>query len=149
MWNKYVTASSIDEVIEILAREAPRARIVAGATDLQLEFEQGAHPEVETLIDVSRIPELERIILDEAGVIHLSPMTTHNQCAASKLIIDHAFPLARACWEVGAPQVRNRGTVVGNLVTASPANDTITPLSGSWGFCDPAVALWDAPGASE
>src|SRR4030042_655164 len=128
MWNDYITAASIDEVLGILAQRGPRARIVAGATDLMLEIEQGNHPEIDTLIDISRIPGLDQITLDESGVIHISPMVTHNQCASAKVIVEHAFPLARACWEVGAPQIRNRGTVVGNLVTASPANDTITPL---------------------
>jgi xanthine dehydrogenase iron-sulfur cluster and FAD-binding subunit A len=128
MWNETITVNSLDEAVRILAQRGDAARIIAGGTDLILEIERGVRKGVDTLIDISRVEGLDKIALDEDGVIHLGPMVTHGQCAASKLIIEQAFPLARAAWEVGAPQIRNRGTVAGNLITASPANDTITPL---------------------
>jgi xanthine dehydrogenase iron-sulfur cluster and FAD-binding subunit A len=134
MWHDYFNVTKIDEVLDILSERGARARIVAGGTDLILELERGVRKGIDTLVDVTRVPHLKQIVMDEDEVIHLGPLVTHNDCVASKLIVERGFPLARAAWEVGAPQIRNRGTIAGNLITASPANDTITPLMalGAW-----------------
>jgi carbon-monoxide dehydrogenase medium subunit len=128
MWKEYINVISIEEVVKILGEKKERARIVAGGTDLILEIERGVRKGIETLVDVTRIPALDQITIDEDDIIHLGPLVTHNDCVSSKLIRKSAYPLARAAWEVGAPQIRNRGTIAGNILTASPANDTITPL---------------------
>lgn len=128
MWQSYHTVRRLDEALELLGQDPGAARIVAGATDIILELERGLRPGVRTLIDITRVPDLDHITLDEQGWIHMGPMVTHNHCAGSPLIVERAYALARACWEIGAPQIRNRGTVAGNLITASPANDSIPPL---------------------
>ncbi len=128
MWENYFIASSIEEAAQVLSSRVPHARIVAGGTDLILELERGVRRDIHTLIDISRVRGLAEITLGDDGCVHLGPLVTHNQCVASEIIHKYAFPLAKACWEVGSPQIRNRGTIAGNLITASPANDTITPL---------------------
>ncbi len=128
MWQEYYQPAKLEEVINLLDEYGARARIIAGGTDLLLELEAGIRTGIEALIDISRVSGLKKIILDEENNIHLGALVTHNHCVSSKLIKECALPLAQACWQVGAPQIRNRGTVAGNLITASPANDTITPL---------------------
>ena len=74
MWHNYINATSTDEVIKVLAEKGANARIVAGATDLILEIERGVRKGIETLIDVTRIPNLDQIHLDEDDIIHLGPL---------------------------------------------------------------------------
>ncbi|MDK1028999.1 MAG: FAD binding domain-containing protein [Anaerolineae bacterium] len=134
MWSEYINAASLEDALRYLGEHGERARIMAGGTDLILEIERGVRQGIHTLIDITRVPDLDKITIDEDDVIHLGPLVTHNHCAGSDLIRKRAFPLMRASWEVGAPQIRNRSTVAGNLITGSPANDTITPLMalGAW-----------------
>ncbi len=128
MWQKYIIPASIDEALNHLAENPGKARIIAGGTDLMLEIERGQRKEIETVIDVSRLPGFSAISMDDLGYFHLGGGVTHNQVVASSLLKEKALPLVLAAWNVGSPQIRNRGTIAGNLVTASPANDTITPL---------------------
>ncbi|MEJ5246116.1 MAG: FAD binding domain-containing protein, partial [Caldilinea sp.] len=127
----YHSPNTLEEALYLKAKYGEDARALAGATDLLLEIERGVRRRPDGsppgVIDLTRIPGLASII-ESNDVIQLGPLVTHNQCVASPLIVEKAFPLARACWEVGAPQIRNRATVVGNVITASPANDTIAPL---------------------
>ena len=128
MWQTYHLVTDLEQALGLLAEHGPQARIMAGATDLLNELERQVRPDVKVIVDISNVPGLATIEMSAAGEIQLGALVTHNHCVAAPLIVERAWPLAQACWEVGAPQIRNRATVAGNLITASPANDTITPL---------------------
>jgi carbon-monoxide dehydrogenase medium subunit len=126
MWQTYFQPTTLDEALDLLNRHAGQARIVAGGTDVLVELQRGVKPTA-TLIDITGLREL-KYVRHENGIIRIGGLATHNDVIASEACVRYALPLAQACWEVGAPQIRTRATVAGNLITASPANDTITPL---------------------
>lgn len=126
-WKQVISVASAEEAVALLAEHGSAARVMAGGTDLLIEIERGVRSGIETIIDISRAADLSDISLD-GGYIRLGALVTHNDAVASELIRSRALPLAQASWEVGAPQIRNRATIAGNVITASPANDTISPL---------------------
>lgn len=134
MWSTYYLPDTLDNALNILSENQGSTRLVAGATDLLLELEREIPNKTHSLIDITHIPDLDYISLDSEGVIHIGPLVTHNDAVSSMILRDHAYPLVAAAWQVGSPQIRNRGTIAGNLITASPANDTIPPLIalGAW-----------------
>ena len=119
MWKTYYTPTSVDGALRLLADIGPSARIIAGGTDLLVEMQRGVRTP-DTLIDVTRIGGLDQVRVDD-GIVHVGPTGTHNLAISTALILERAFPLALACWRVGTPQLRNRGTIAGNVITASPA----------------------------
>lgn len=98
---------------------------IAGGTDLMVRLRHGeAHPYV---VDITAVPEFSWID-DADGRIRIGACATHAYVSRHNDIICSAYGLAVACGAVGSPQIRNMGTIGGNLVNASPAADSIPPL---------------------
>ncbi len=124
---RHIMLDTVTHGIRLLGELGASARLIAGGTDLLIELQRRVHPDVTTLLDLTSVEGLGEIE-DLGDEVRIGALVTHNQVAGSALCRETLTPLAQACREVGAPALRNRATVVGNVVTASPANDTIGPL---------------------
>jgi CO/xanthine dehydrogenase FAD-binding subunit len=119
-----LTPRSLDEALRLKA-ELPEARFVQGGTDVlvELNFDRSRPP---TLINLNEVVEL-RGWSREDGRVRLGAGLTYTEAMAQPLA--GLLPaLAEASRTVGSPQIRNRGTIGGNLGTASPAGDALPPL---------------------
>jgi CO/xanthine dehydrogenase FAD-binding subunit len=121
-WKNYLLPNTVNEAISGLLHAPGMARVIAGGTDLLLDIRQGRSPQVDTLVDVSRIPEMRDIHSDASG-IYLGAAVTHKEIIKSSLLHEHATCLVQACSLIGGPQVRNVATIGGNVAHALPAGD--------------------------
>jgi len=126
MWKTVSRPTTLDQALRELRNAQAGTRLVAGGTDVVVEQQRGVRP-AEHLIDLTGISDL-RYVRQDGDIVRIGALATHNDVLREHDLRDALLPLAQACIEVGAPQIRARATIAGNLVTASPANDTIAPL---------------------
>lgn len=126
MYQEYYRPDNLKEALDILAFHGGKARVIAGGTDLVLDIKKGTK-QVDFLVDIREIPELN--IIEERGTdIYIGACVTHTQLANNPIIKNKAKVLSEAAQTVGSLQVRNVGTVGGNVVNAQPAADTAVAL---------------------
>ena len=126
MWQAYEIPTSVEETLEVLARYQGTAQIIAGGTDLIIELQEGKHS-VDCLVDVTRIPGLDRIEQQGEWLV-LGANVTFRQIKDSPLLQQQARVLSEAAATVGALQIQTVATLAGNLVSSLPAADGCVAL---------------------
>ncbi len=125
---EYHSPESLEETTALLSQKKTDMKILAGGTDLV----NGIRRRVlspSSLVSLKKVSSLRYLSLDRGHrELRVGSMTTLTELATSPLIIQNVPILAEAAGQVGSVQIRNRGTIGGNICNASPAADTIPPL---------------------
>ena len=115
----YTKVSTVDEAVQVLARHAGSAQILAGGQSLMAMMNlRLAQPQL--LVDISGIASLKGIQV-QGQVLHIGALTTHHALLQSDLVARHAPLLAQAVPHVAHLAIRNVGTIGGSLALADPA----------------------------
>ncbi len=121
-WQRYFTPTTVDEALRILREHDGQARVVGGGTDLLVETRRGLHKPVEAMVDVTHIEGLDKIDVEGDHIV-IGCGVTHSQIVADARIAVGGTCLVESCGVIGGPQVRNVGTLAGNVAHALPAGD--------------------------
>jgi xanthine dehydrogenase small subunit len=122
----YFRPRSLEEALEVLAQRPGEVRPIAGGTDVLVKAKDGQQDPA-ALFDLTAVPELKGI-QDRPDEVWVGGAATHTEMMESPLLARFAPALPEACAVIGGPQIRNRGTLAGNLANASPAADTVPAL---------------------
>lgn len=121
-WESYHKPESIGEALEVLQHYDGRARVVGGGTDLLVEIRRGLRRPFRAMVDVSGISGLGSISHDGDYIV-IGCGVTHAEIVRDQRIRRYGTCLGEACGVIGGPQVRNAGTLAGNVAHALPAGD--------------------------
>jgi carbon-monoxide dehydrogenase medium subunit len=121
-WENYHVPATVAEAVALLQKYDGRARVIGGGTDFLVETRRGLHRSAAAIVDATRIEGLRQI--DEAdGYITIGCGVTHRQIVRDPRIQARGTCLVESCGVIGGPQVRNVGTLAGNVAHALPAGD--------------------------
>jgi len=123
---QYFAPQKIEKALEILARYGKEIKVIAGGTDLLIQYYDRLY-EVGSWLDLKNIKELKEIKIHQ-NQMEIGAMVTHTQLEKSQDIKKYYPVLNQSAADIGSPQIRNRGTIGGNIVNASPAGDLLAPL---------------------
>ena len=124
---EYRAPGSLDETLNLLKTNGTGARILAGGTDLILQMKQGqVRPSL--VVDVKGINELNRLEWSEPGGLHIGAAVSLSKLLTFAVILERYNILAQACSVIGSQQIRNRGTIGGNICNAAPSADSVPSL---------------------
>ena len=122
----YIRPQTLSETLQLLADTSRRSRLLAGGTDLLIRIRRNP-PDFDHIIDISRLPELKAIVQEE-GMVRIGSSVTYTEIINSALLQSLTPFLVQAARLVGGPQVRNQGTIGGNIVNAAGGADMLPPL---------------------
>lgn len=123
----YVAHRSLDELLAFLADHGGETRVFSGGTDLFVNIRAGlVSPRY--VADLKTVPDLHEIAFSEREGLSIGACATVNELIANETVRERYSVLRVAAEELATFQLRNRATVVGNVVTASPCGDMTSPL---------------------
>jgi CO/xanthine dehydrogenase FAD-binding subunit len=123
---EYIRAKSINDAIGLINEAGIKSRPLAGGTDLLVQ-RRLEEPDYDRLVDISEIDEL-RTINEKDGEILIGACVTFNEAINSEIIRKQIPFLTEACQSVGSPQIRNQGTLGGNIANAAVCADSLPVL---------------------
>lgn len=133
MTQEYFRPRTVQEALSLLQEKPGRSRIIAGGTDMLVD-EAGPSRKSPRLVDLGWIPGM-RDIREEGGFLVFGACVTHSQAEQSPLVRHYARALAEGCGKVGSRQIRNMGTLAGNVASALPAADAGVTLTALGAVC--------------
>ena len=119
---KYHFASSAEDAVQALAADE-KAKIIAGGTDVLVRL-QGGNSDYDRLVDINGLSELKEIKIDGEGNIFIGSLATFAEIMEHELIKKHVPVIAESLATIGGPQVRNSGTMGGNICNGAVSADS-------------------------